>query len=601
MSSEDSSSKKKVPIKKKKEIRVKTKADNKVIVKNSSGLVLRVVSRDLTYDIDIDMSLNGLFSGLNLRDLGIKSKIIIDYEEKIEIPIPDISNVYLCWEEGTNLYKIGRTKRPSKRKDDNKAFRSPNTKHINIAFAPGGSAEEAHLHELFDKYREKEGDGGIEWFSFEEDYIINIIKEFVKLRAQNNSIGRVEDKKELSEGKEEKKEDVTSFTYDPKEEKPFFSYYVSEYAQKNEQWISPEYYSKISKKVPLCAYMAGSESSNNGKICGKLAINVLSEIIPSKWRCGESSCKGKGKRYKCENTMNILSYIATLSLIFGDKYSKIVVGSNEWNLYPPFSIDLDVEPYTGKCLWKIKHESHIERSALISGKKIGDYCDSATDKAKPYCSYHSRSYDRKDQQCLVPYILEAKNKIIKMLEENKNCGYKNISYISDPFKKSVDKERLPSLFSPIYDLTLSRVGIRVDHIYKIGNPYHSSCTVKKEHLFLRMEKPSSETRFHRLINNDNASYCLIVEDTKWTTVWFFDKDENPIRLERKGNNCYKFEIATINVPFITEEGPSVEENGYFIKIIKILICYSDNETEVWDIDKCTQIISFKGVLKEKLL
>jgi hypothetical protein len=74
-----------------------------------------------------------------------------------------------------------------------------------------------------------------------------------------------------------------------------------------------------------------------------------------------------------------------------------------------------------------------------------------------------------------------------------------------------------------------------------------------------------------------------------------------IRLERKGNNCYKFEIATINVPFITEEGPSVEENGYFIKIIKILICYSDNETEVWDIDKCTQIISFKGVLKEKLL
>jgi hypothetical protein len=133
------------------------------------------------------------------------------------------------------------------------------------------------------------------------------------------------------------------------------------------------------------------------------------------------------------------------------------------------------------------------------------------------------------QQCLVTYILEAKNKIIKMLEENKNCGYKNISYISDPFKKSVDKERLPSLFSPIYDLTLSRVGIRVDHIYKIGNPYHSSCTVKKEHLFLRMEKPSSETRFHRLINNDNASYCLIVEDTKWTTVWFFDK----IRKKRK--------------------------------------------------------------------
>ena len=312
--------------------------DNEDIKSDKCPAYLRVLTAGRFYNLCVKISFTGNFEGINCEDLCIEgSKIIIESEDKIDEPIPHVDNVYLLRSEGTNFYKIGKAAKVSERMNTFKTGNPPNVNLICFACCPGDLKVERTLQKKFDKFRNKKEGPGNEWFTFKRKDLKLVLAEYMKIRSQyryNQRMGVDVIEEDICESEDEvkgKEEKNVPFTFDPKEVSPLSLGYIIEF-NKGSKWITPEEHRKFSELLPLCGYMPVNGSSNAGKICGRIAINMFEENNPAKWRCNETSlCKGKGKEYISTENKGLSSFMSTISPLYLDRFKCIVSNNRIWD------------------------------------------------------------------------------------------------------------------------------------------------------------------------------------------------------------------------------------------------------------------------------
>jgi hypothetical protein len=307
---------------------------SQLVIKSQCPIILRVSSKGRSFDLPLEIKLTGTFKDLSLNDLGVEDTIVIESEDKIHLPIPGKDNVYLLWSEGTTSYKIGCSGRVSARMDDFKTGNPPEVNLICLACCPGGNKMEKILHAKYEKNRVSKMGRGNEWFRFKNNEINSVIQEYVRLRSLNKHYLNIniiqEDIKDEELLEENTPEEIllsiksNVFTIPPNIKDIISPQFIEEFIKNTSRWVLAREHEDFLKKLPLCGYMT-NKSSDVGKMCTQLAINMFEEDDPTKWRCDDIICVGKGKKYTLEiSKINLSPFLATVSLLVCNQFKRIV-------------------------------------------------------------------------------------------------------------------------------------------------------------------------------------------------------------------------------------------------------------------------------------
>lgn len=129
------------------------------------------------HQVEIEVHIKGEFSTLVANKIELKGPLIMEYKDKVEIPVHGTENIYLILNVERKTYKLGHSLDPIS--ELLKMQESSDCTFVLIACCPGNSTSEAELTSKYNSYHIKN-----KWYNFTDEVISGLIYDFTKRRCQ---------------------------------------------------------------------------------------------------------------------------------------------------------------------------------------------------------------------------------------------------------------------------------------------------------------------------------------------------------------------------------------------------------------------------------
>ena len=479
----------------------------------SCSLILKISNtRGHTYNFTIPSLFQGLFCDFNLKDMGVNGKVIIESEEKIDIPL-STNSVYLIKYEGyenNEFYKIGRAMDINRRINTFKTSIPPGIDLVLIACCPENGETEKWFHEKFNENRCKEEGAGNELFHFEKEELINVIYEYILKRFQYKRSERLgEDLPEEKEKQYEEKKVIQTplksniFAFNPEEISSISLTSLIEHANRPLKWYIPEEHSVLAQKYPLCRYKSQNGSPHAGKICSELAVNMFEENNPFKWKCDDHiKYKTKTKIFIDEGNEILYPFMATISLLFGKYYNRLTSGNNIYHLLYDSRL-ISMTSFSD-------YENHNKSTNIdgLSALFLPNYTLGLLRGGGIKVSYEEKKFSHKEHK----YISKTKHHSISMDKFGSKAQFHKIE-INNKWYLIIEDETsttIWNLYTRMLFVKLQRISTKCivfDLCYLYGQTCNISFLAEKIETFLFFCISSTKTEIWCI--NENQGKCIL--------------------------------------------------------------------------------------------